>query len=110
MDTITNATIAVTNAVLATVTTASGLGAGEAVTTEISDEPVYTASAQTMEPGTCEIKNCFTTFDNAFSTETGCVWFTISLIWAVLSIVIILILLIALCCYCCRGSGSDNES
>jgi len=85
----------------------TGIGAAD-LTTE--SQNLLDVSASTMVPEETTILNCFTTFDDAFSTETGCVWFSISLIWAALSIVIILILLIALCCYCCRSSGSDNES
>jgi len=131
MDSVANATMTVAHAAISAVTTAAGLGAaaagfttdsgpggaggpGGATTGSGIDGTVVVTksdglSAATMATGTGQISDCFTTFDGAFSTETGCVWFTVSLIWGALSIVIILILLFALCCYCCSGSGSDDD-
>jgi hypothetical protein len=122
MDSVANATMTVAHAAISAVTTAAGLGAAAEFTTDSGPGgasgpgAVTTGSGigapivvtESMATGT-QISDCFTTFDGAFSTETGCVWFTVSLIWGALSIVIILILLFALCCYCCSGSDSDDD-
>ena len=87
----------ITNAVKKTISAAAQTMAQTSISSSDSpvDAPVYTPTAgptlMTTASDSCDLSNCFTSFDQAFDVNSGCVFFTGLLIWAGLSLVIILV-------------------